>query len=98
MDVKIHLEERHSELVKIIQAFENLEKSDEWATLKELVFDKALKSIDSQILQESIMTEIKTNKLYYLQGQRMWAMKYCNINKFIEGFIKELEEVNKIIK
>lgn len=97
-DPKELFEKRHEELVKIIQAFENLEKSKEWETLKELIFSKALISIDKQIQLVAQATPIDSPKLYSLQGERLWALRYCNIDKLITGYIHELEEVNKKIK
>lgn len=89
---------RHEELVKIVKSFENLEKSEEWQTLKDLVFNKALISIDKQIQQETLSKEISISKLYNLQGQREWAKRYCDIPRFIQVYIHELEEINKKIK
>jgi hypothetical protein len=94
----ILLEQRRIELVKIIESFENLEKSKEWATLKELVFSKSAASIERQILIESLASKIDTNKLYKLQGEYVWARHYNDVGRFVETLKKELDNVNKKIK
>ncbi len=97
-EVKVLYEKKHSELVRIIESFENLEKSKEWATLKELVFDGALASIERQILTEASNLDINTAKLYRLQGEKEWARKYADTTKYVETLKQQLDEINKKIK
>ncbi len=92
------LEQKREELVKIIQSFEILDKSKEWSTLKELVFDKSLASIERQLLSESLSPELTTSKLYKLQGEYAWAKRFTDFNGFIEKSKKQLEDINKKIK
>lgn len=95
---KVILEEKHTELVRIIESFENLEKSKEWATLKELVFDRSLEAIKRQLIMETLNPVINSNKLYKLQGEYAWALQYSDTNRFIENLKKQLENINKQIK
>ncbi len=95
---KVLFQQKHAELVKIIKSFENLEKSQEWETLKELVFNDALKGIEKQILTECTSPVIDLHKLYKLQGERIWARRYCNVDQYIETLKKQLEDINKKIK
>ena len=97
-EVQTKFQEKHAELVKIIQSFESLEKSKEWETLKELVFSKSLESIERQILNESTKPVIDTNKLYRLQGELAWSRKYNDTNQFVETLKKQLADINKKIK
>lgn len=90
-------EEKREELVKIIEALQGLEKSEEWATLRELVFDKELDSIERQLLNASKEMPLDTAKLYKLQGELFQARKY-ELNSFIENLKKQLENINKQIK
>lgn len=96
--VKVLLQEEHSKLVKIIEAFEGLENSREWATLKDLVFDKSLALIEKQILGLSLAQKIDTDKLYKLQGEWAWAKQYNDVGRFTENLKKRLEQINKKIK
>lgn len=92
------LEKRRQELVKILEACEVLEKSEEWATLKELVFSKSLESIEKQMLVEAQSKEINTKVLYQLQGEYLWANRYNNLVKFADTLKRQLEEVKNRLK
>ena len=98
MNEKEQLELRHIELVKILKALEALEMSQEWETLKELVFNPAKASIEKQLMLEANKPELDLPKIYRLQGELNWAIKYCDISKFIESKKRLLEEINKRIK
>lgn len=90
------LEQRRVELVKIITAYESLFKSEEWATLKELIFDKNVERIERLILSEATAKEINLNKIYNLQGQLENEKRYGP--HFIENLKKQLEDINNKIK
>lgn len=87
-------EKRRQELVKILESFDALEKSEEWQSLKELVFGKSLESIERQLLNASIESPINLEKMYNLQGQRSWAKRYTE-GSLIEGYKKELVDLKK---
>lgn len=89
------LEQRRIELVKTLEAFNTLDKSKEWQTVKELVFDRSLASIERQVLTEALAKEIDVNKLYKLQGEHSWAKQYSDTDKFITLLTRELEEIKK---
>lgn len=91
------LEGKYNELVRVLESFESLEKSKEWATLKELVFDKDLASIERQLYVASIDPILDVPKIYKLQGKRDHAYKY-QIDKYIETLKKQLENIKKQIQ
>lgn len=97
LQLSVKLEEKHSELVKIVQSFENLEKSKEWEVLRELVFSRELASIERQLLVAALVTPLDQAKIYRLQGERMQAKKY-DLPKYIESLKRQLEEINKKLK
>lgn len=86
---------RQTELIKIIESFEKLDKSKEWETVNELVFEKSLQAIERQLLNESLAPEINMNKLYKLQGEWVWAKQYNDINRFTATLKKQLVEIKK---
>lgn len=90
---KVQYEQRYTELVKIMESFESLEKSKEWETLKELVFSKSQLSIERQIHNAANESPIDLPKLYKLQGELSWAKRFNNIDKFIENYKRQLIEV-----
>ena len=97
-EVKVLLGEKQTELIKIIEALAKLDKSKEWATLKELVFDKSLEGIERQILNEAASPKINTDKLYRLQGEWAWAKQYNDVNKFGEALKKQLSDIKERLK
>lgn len=97
-EAKALLREEQARLVKLIEALVKLDKSEEWNTLKELVYDKSLLAIERQLLQEALSKDIKTEKLYHLQGQWAWAKQFCDVNRFVVTLKQQLEEIKKRIK
>lgn len=95
-DKKLY-QERHNELVKIVESFASLEKSEEWATLKELVFDKELEKINRLITIEALNGVIDVSKMYRLQGRRDFARQFCDVKKYVDMLVKQLEELKKHI-
>lgn len=96
-DIKT-LEEKRVLSARILEALDSLEKSDEWNTLKELVFSEALERIDRALLIEAKKPDVDVSKIYSLQGERKWAVRYCDIKKFAEFHKTLLEEVNNQLK
>lgn len=96
--VRIQLREKQGELVRVITAFESLEKSKEWETLTELVFKNSLASIERQILNEALSKEINTGALYKLQGEWVWAKQYNEPERFISTLKQQLEGIKNKLK
>jgi len=96
-DTKVLLREEQTKLVKVIEAFAKLDGSKEWQTLKELVFDKSLDSIQRQMMNEALAPKINTDKLYKLQGEWAWAKQYADVDRLGESLKKQLADVKKRI-
>src|SRR3990167_2883664 len=94
-ETKVKLREEQSKIIKVIEAFAKLDSSKEWETLKDLVFNKSLASIERQMLSEVLTPEIKIDKLYRLQGEWAWAKQYSDVGRFTESLKKQLEEIKK---
>lgn len=97
-DVKVKLRETETNLINLIEALAKLEQSKEWETVKKLVFDKSLESIERQLLNESLAIEVKPNKIYKLQGEWVWSKQFCDTNRFIETLKGQLSEIKKKLK
>lgn len=89
---------RKEELLKQIESFEKIQKSEEWETLNSLVFSKAVRSIERQILNQATSKEINLNELYRLQGEWVWAKHYADLAIFTEKLKKELDNINQQLK
>jgi hypothetical protein len=85
-------------LIKLLEALSRLETNDDWKTLKELVFDKSISSIERQLLNETLNKEVNLNQIYKLQGEWAWAKQYTDVNRFIETLRKQLEDVKSKLK
>lgn len=84
---------RQEELLRILGALDVLSKSAEWNTLKELVYDKKVASIERQIISETTQKDIDLHKLYRLQGELAWAKNQSNIDRFADALKTELQEI-----
>jgi len=92
---KSRLRQEQTRLITIIESFEKLEESTEWSSLKELVFNPSLASIERQLMNESLKQPLDTAMLYYLQGQRAWVKQYTDTHSFVEHLKRQLQEIKK---
>ena len=95
---KVKLRELQNRLVRLIEALARLETNEDWKTLKELVFDKTLASVEKQLLNTALAPTIDTNKLYKLQGEWVWAKQNVDSNRFIETLKTQLEDIKTKLK
>ncbi len=85
VDIKPTLRAKEQDLVEIIEAIEKVSSSSYWKTLKLKVLDGVLSSLQTRIKNEKNPTEI-----YRLQGQIIWAEKYCDLEKLAQAYQNEL--------
>lgn len=97
-DIQVRWREEQTRLLRLVEALVVLDKTKEWTTLKELVFDKSVKAIERQMLNECLAPEVNTDKIYRLQGEYAWAKQYSDIDKFVEMLKKQLEEIKTKLK
>ncbi len=95
---KALLREKQEELIRLIEALLTLDKSQEWATVKELVFDKSLAAIERQLLVETLAPTVVVEKLYHLQGQWAWAKQYADVNRYVKTLKVQLENIKNKLK
>lgn len=98
IDEKIQLQEIYDRLVRLIEALARLETNDDWKILKELVFDKSLSSIERQLMNETLNKEVNLNQIYKLQGEWAWAKQFTDVNRLIETYRKQLEDIKSKIQ
>lgn len=94
-DIAPDLTEREGELVKLIELLRKIDRSSEWRTLKEELFDGALKSLESRLASESKKSELNLPEIYRLQGQIRWANRYADLGKLAEVLRLELKGIQK---
>lgn len=87
------LGEREGELVRIIEAIRVVQNSEGWSTLKTLVFNGVLDSLEHRLSSESHKPELDQPEMYRLQGQIIWARKYANLDTLANSYRLELINV-----
>lgn len=86
---------KQAEIIRTIEAIDELNKSAEWSTLKKEIFDSRVESLERQMKAESESLEIKDSELYRLQGRVFEARKY-DLDKLREGLMLELSNIKKL--
>ncbi len=86
--------ERKVFLLRMIEAIDNLSKSDDWKTVKELLFDGQLEKLEKNLLTEAKSNELSAPKIYRLQGNLEWAKRF-DLYKLAETYKLELNGVTK---
>lgn len=75
---KDQLVERESKLVRLIESFKAIEESREWSTLRELMFDGRVDTLENQLKSESKKTKLDNAEMYRLQGRIAEAKRYMS--------------------
>lgn len=91
IDRKPFLRQREIELVKLIEAIENLKSSNYWNILEDFFTREVGK------LRNELDDERDTIKIYRLQGNLEWAKKYSDLSKLSERYREELINIRKQI-
>lgn len=82
--------------VRILEALEEVQKTEAWSSLKELVFDDLTKSLESELLRTAKRPDIDVDRLSRLAGQLQWAERYSDLGKLREEFRLELTRIRKL--
>ena len=92
------LNQQKGQLAKIVEAIRRVESSEDWQSLKELVFDSVIETLERQLKAEAQKPEVVTPELYRLQGQLVWARKYADLEKLAEFFVRQIEGIKVQLK
>lgn len=91
-----HLRERESELVKLIDVITRINSNSDWLTLKPLLFESELASIEKKLKNESERDILNPSRIHQLQGEQRLAKKYKDLG--LESYRKELQNVRSQLK
>jgi hypothetical protein len=91
------LRQKEGEIVKIIEAINGINISENWKTLERYIFEDLVISLERRLNQEANKGEINAPEVYRLQGQLLWARKYADLNKLSEIYRSELLNVKKLL-
>ena len=92
------LQQKQGELVKIVETIRRVADSDDWHTLKKLVFDGVIETLERQLKSEAQKPQVVLSELYRLQGQLVWARKYADLHKLAEFFKNQVESIKVNLK
>jgi hypothetical protein len=92
------LQKQQGELVKLVEAINQVEISDSWRELKKLLLDGVVESLEKNLKSEAEKSEVSLPKIYRLQGQLEWAKKYVDLKKMVDWKKVELESIKNQIK
>lgn len=95
VDIKPVLRQKQAELIKVIEAVRAVNSTPQWQTLKGLIFDKAVESLQRRLQVESEKSELNVQEIYRLQGQLVWARRYSDFSKLADAYKIELNNITK---
>lgn len=87
------LKKLEAKTLRIIQAVEGLEKSQDFRTLKTEVFEGISERLTRELLEESKKENPNTNKLSRIAGELKWAERFADLPKFKESQRVELTRI-----
>ncbi len=87
------IERRKSELTAIVEALKRVSSTSDWKTLKRLIFDGVVRTLQARLLEESSKHTVSDSELYRIQGQMLWARKFSDLDKLAEFFRKQVEGI-----
>ena len=90
IDIRPMLRARETELLKLIDALENIRGSEYWDVLVEKLFKKELET-----LYRKIRNITEPHILYRTQGEINWVEKYVDFDKLINSYRLELQGIRK---
>lgn len=90
------LAERESEIVKILEAVREVQKTRAWSTLKDYVFKGLAESLLKELTREARRDNPDTLKLARLAGQLQWAERYADLSKFEAEFKAQLSSIKRL--
>ena len=95
VDVTSRLHSRESELVQVIDCIRKIEATEEWSSLKKLVLDGVVETLEKNLQREASKENPDLLALARINGQLIWARRYSNLSKLGEYFRLELTGIRK---
>ncbi len=94
-DTQILLRQKLVETEKILKALLAVNESREWQTLKELVLDGVVQTLEKRLRQESNKAVLDGPEIYRVQGQLAWARRYADLSKLADAYKIELNNLTR---
>ena len=91
------LRKRETELIRTIEALQEVSSSKAWSSLKTYVFDGLQESLTKEITAEARKENPDTLKLNRLSGELKWAERYADLKKLEQRLRLELTQVRSYL-
>jgi len=95
VDNTVQYRERETDLMAIVDAFEEIGKSRAWSVLKDKIFDGVLISLERRLKTEIKKKPLNGPLIHSLNGQIEWAEKYTNFDTLASIYKLELSNIRK---
>jgi hypothetical protein len=92
------LRQKEVELIKIIEALQRVNVSEDWSTLKSHIFEGVVEKLEKDMLDEAKKDSPDLSKLASLKGQFVWAKKYSDLDSLAQAFKVELQGIRQTLK
>lgn len=93
--VSVKMSAREATLVRLIEAIQRIDASEDWSTLKTEIFDTLSSSLERELKEESKKENPNTNKLNRLSGELKWAERFADFNKYATTLRVELQGIRQ---
>ena len=90
---KVRLRKREADLLQIVSALQEVQKSKGWSSLKTKLFDGRKEYLSNEILREAKKVPSDSHKLASLAGELKWAERYADLSKLEQEFKLELANI-----
>lgn len=89
------LKDREATLVRIVETLRRVAQSEDWSSLKKLLWDDVVETLERQQKSEAEKDKPDLANLAKINGQLVWARKYSDLQKLADIFMVELNSVKK---
>ena len=97
-DSEQKLRDRQQDLIKILEAIDELLQVKAWQTLEELVFKPLVDRTENRLLNEAKADPLNPGMMLKLQGELTWARRYSDLKSYAEMLKKELLGIKENLK
>ncbi len=92
-DVSPRLREEEGRTLRIVEAIQQVNKSEAWRTLKEELFDSLVNVLERELKTEARKEEADVRKLSRISGNLEWAEKYADLSKLENRYMQQLTNI-----
>ncbi len=87
------LKEKEARLIRILEAIQVIQRSEQWSSLKLEVFDGLTARLERDLKDEAKKPNPDPNKLNRIAGELKWAEKFSDLSKMENQYKVELQGV-----